>query len=96
MVVFLKLVRGLGQLALGLLVLVGLLHFLVISNLTERLVNEEVYYAAIDIIDLYNRIYEDVLVDEALVSQNDNLLGGVQLDVHQQAVAALREMNNDN
>ena len=96
MVVFLKLVRGLDQLALGLLVLVGLLHFLVISNLTERLVNEEVYYAAIDSMDLYNRIYEGVLVDEALASQNDNLLGGVQLDVHQQAVAALREMNNDN
>ncbi len=81
-----------GQLLLGLAVLAGLLHFLVISNLTGRLVNEDVYYAAIDGVDLYNRVYAEVLVDEALTEQTGNLLGGVQLDVHGQAVSALKEI----
>ena len=96
MAVFLNLSRGLGQLVLGLVVMAGLLHFLVITNLTGRLVNEEVYFAAIDSVDLYNRIYDEVLVDDALASQTDNLMGGVQMDVHQQAVAVLREMINGN
>ncbi len=92
MTVFVKLLRALGKLVLGLAVLAGLLHFLIISNLTGRLVNEDVYYAAIDGVDLYNRVYDEVLVDEALTEQTGNLLGGVHLDVHGQAVAALREI----
>ena len=92
MTVFRTPLRRLGQFLLGLAVLAGLLHFLVISNLTQRLVDEEVYYAAINDTDAYNRIYDEVLVDEALREQTDNLLGGVQLDVHDQAVAVLREI----
>ena len=86
------LLRGLGRLLLALLILAGLLHFLVISNLTGRLVNEEVYFVAIDSVDVYNRIYDEVLVDEALQEQTGNLLGGVQLGVHDEAVALLREV----
>ena len=92
MAVFLRLLRGLGRPALGLVVLAGLLHLLVVSNFTGRLVNEEVYYAAIDSAGLYNRIYDEVLVDDALASKTGNLLGGVQLDVHQQIVEVLREV----
>ena len=63
MAVFTKLLRRLGQFLLGLATLAGLLHFLIISNLTGRLVNDGVYYAAINICGRYNRIYDEVLVD---------------------------------
>ena len=46
--------------------LAGLLNFPAISNPTERLVNDEVCYVAINDSDLYNRIYDEVLVYEAL------------------------------
>ena len=41
------LVRVLGRLVLGLAIFAGLLHFLVISNFTQRLVSPEVYDVAI-------------------------------------------------
>ena len=92
MAVLMTLLRGLGRLLLGLAVLVALLYFLVISNLTQRLIDDQVYYDALDDTDAYNRIYDEVLVDEALREQTGNLLGDVQLKVHDEVVALLREI----
>ena len=92
MAVLMTLLRGLGRLLLGLAVLVALLYFLVISNLTQRLIDDQVYYDALNDTDAYNRIYDEVLVDEALREQTDNLLGDVQLKVHDEVVALLREI----
>ena len=92
MAVLMTLLRVLVRLLLGLVVLVALLYFLVISNLTQRLIDDQVYYDALNDTDAYNRIYDEVLVDEALREQTDNLLGNVQLKVHDEVVALLREI----
>ena len=86
------LLRVLGRLVLGLAILAGLLHFLVISNFTQRLVTSEVYDVAISDTDAYNRIYDEVLVDDALSDQTEDLLGGLQIDTHQRVVELLRQI----
>ena len=88
----LTLLRALAGLILGLVIFAGLLYFLVVVNFSQRLVEPEVYNVAIEDTDAYNRIYDEVLVDEALIDQTGNLMGDIQLEVHEQAVGVLREV----
>lgn len=88
----LTLLRALAGLILGLVVFAGLLYFLVVVNFSQRLVESEVYNAAISDTDAYNRIYDEVLVDEALKDQTGNLLGDIDIEVHEEAVEVLREV----
>lgn len=75
---------------LGIAILAGLLHTLVLSNFSQRLIQPETYYTAINQTDAYNRIYDEVLVDDALSASTRNLLGGVDLDLQNQAVPLLK------
>ena len=84
--------RVLVRLVLGLAIFAGLLHFLVISNFTQRLVDSDVYDVAISDTDAYNRIYDEVLVDEALSDQAEDLLGGLEIDAQEEAVELLRQV----
>ena len=86
------LIRVLGRLVLGLAIFAGLLHFLVISNFTQRLASSEVYDVAFSDTDAYNRIYVEVLVDDALSDQTQDLLGGLEIDVQEEAVELLRQV----
>ena len=86
------LLRVLGRMVLGLIIFAGLLHFLVISNFTQRLVNADIYYVAINDTNAYNRIYDEVLVDEALSDQTGDLLGGIEIEVQEQTVELLRNI----
>ena len=88
----LTVLRALAGLVLGLVVFAGLLYFLVVVNFSQRLVEPKVYNVAISDTDAYNRIYDEVLVDEALKDQTGNLTGDLQLDVSEEAVAVLREV----
>ena len=88
----LTLLRALAGLVLGLAVFAGLLYFLVVVNFSQRLVEPEVYSVAINDTDAYNRIYDEVLVDEALRDQTGNLMGDIQLEIQEQAVEVLREV----
>ena len=88
----LTLLRALAGLVLGLAVFAGLLYFLVVVNFSQRLVEPEVYNVAISDTDAYNRIYDEVLVDEALRDHTGNLTGDIQLEIQEQAVAVLREV----
>ena len=88
----LTVLRALAGLVLGLAVFAGLLYFLVVVNFSQRLVESEVYYVAIKDTDAYNRIYTEVLVDEALKDQTGNLLGDVEIQAHEEAVEVLREV----
>ena len=83
--------RVLGGVVLGLVVFAGLLYLLLLVNITEHLQDPEIYRTAFIEADAYNRIYDEVLVDEALQEQTANLLGGVDLEA-QDAVKALREV----
>ena len=92
----LGILRLLGRMVLGLAILAGLLHYLVLSNFTQRLVDAETYTEAINETDAYNRVYDEVLVDDALQNATGNLLGGVDLGVeaadNAAAVDLLREI----
>ena len=83
--------RGLGGLILGLVVFAGLLYLLLVVNITQRLEDPAFYRTALTDTDAYNRIYDEVLLDEALQEQTRDLLGGVNLDT-EEAVEVLRDV----
>ena len=87
-----SLLRVFGRLILGAAILAGLIHTLVLSNFSQRLVQSETYTVAINETDAYNRIYDEVLVDDALSGPTRNLLGGVELDLQNEAVTLLRQI----
>ena len=80
------------SLALGLAVFAGLLYLLVAANFTRRLEAPEVYSAAVSETGAYDRIYDEVLVDEALRERTGRLLGDIDIAVHDEAVELLREV----
>ncbi len=87
-----KLLRALAGLLLGMMVFAGLFYHLVVVNVSQRIENPEVYNVAIEDTGAYNRIYGEVLVDEALEDQTGNLLGDLEIEVNEEAVAVLREV----
>ena len=85
------LLRVLGSLALGLVVIAGLLYLLVVVNIIQRLEDPELYRAAFTETDAYNRIYDEVLVDAAVQDETLDLLGGVGLETHE-SIEVLRDV----
>ena len=85
-------VRVLAGLVLGLVIFAGLLYLLIVVNFSQRLEDPEVYRVAVNETDAYNRVYDEVLVDDALKDQTENLLGGVEFDVQQEAIEILRDI----
>lgn len=86
------LLRALAGLILGMVVFAGLIYFLVVVNFSQRLEDPEVYNVAIRETDAYNRVYDEVLVDEALEDQTANLVGDLDIDVNEEAVEVLRDV----
>ena len=84
--------KVLGGVFLGLMVFAGLLYLLLLVNITERLQDPEIYRTAFTETDAYNRIYDEVLVDEAVQEQvAADLLGGVDLKA-QDAVKVIKDV----
>ena len=83
--------RIVASLMLGLVILAGLLCYLLLVNISQRLDDSEVYKDAIDRTDAYNRIYDEVLVDEGVQDQTLDLLVGVGLEA-QESIEALRDV----
>ena len=71
--------RIVASLMLGFVIFASLLCYLLLVNISQRLDDSEVYKDAIDDTNAYNRIYDEVLVDEAFKEQTVNLLGGVEV-----------------
>ena len=84
--------RAVAGLILGLVIFAGLLYSLVLVNFTQRLEDPEVYKTAINETDAYNRIYDEVLVDDALADQAGDLLGGVEAETQEEVIEVLREV----
>ncbi len=89
MVTFLRAAAGV---ALALAIIAGLLYLLVAANFTRWLEDSRVYKAAVSETGTYARIYDEVLVDEALRERSGQLLGGVELADHGDAVRVLRDI----
>lgn len=86
------LLRAVAGLILGLVIFAGLLYSLVLVNFFQRLEDPEVYKTAINETDAYNRIYDEVLVDDALEDQTDGLLGGVEVATRKEVVEVLKDV----
>ena len=87
-----KLLRSLAGTLLGIVVFAGLFHYLVVVNVSQRIEDPEVYNAPIEGTGAYNRIYDEVLVDEAIEDHTGNLLGDLEIEDSGEAVAVLREV----
>ena len=85
------LLRALGSLILGLVVIAGLLYLFVVVNITQRLEDPEIYRTAFTETDVYNRIYDEVLVDAAIQDQTLDMFGGVGLET-QESIEVLRDV----
>ena len=65
----LSIVRAAAALVLGVIIFVGFLFFLILNNLSDKLLSADFYKDTIAGQDTYNRIYDEVLVDEELLDK---------------------------
>ena len=88
------LIRAALGLVLGMAIFAALIYYLVVGNISQRLQDAEVYAVAISDTDAYNRVYDEVLVDEALNDELAALLGNVEFQGHDSAhrVGVLRDV----
>ena len=86
------LLRAVAGLTLGTVIFAGLLFYLVVVNFSQRLENPQVYNVAVSDTGAYSRIYDEVLVDEALREQSSRLLGNMEIATHEEAVQVLRDI----
>ena len=77
---------------LGIVVFVGFLFLILVGNFTDKLLNADFYKDIIAGQDSYNRIYDEVLVDQELRDKTDELLGNIQVVDHVEIVGLLREI----
>ena len=84
--------RAAAALVLGVIIFVGFLLFLILNNFTGKLLNADFYKDTIAGQDTYNRIYEEVLVDEELLGKTQEFLGDIQIVTQQDMVDLMREI----
>ena len=80
--------RPLLTIILWALFFAGFLWWSLQANVADKLLTAEFYTDTISQQDAYNRIYDEVLLDEDLEDTTQDLLGGVQV-ISQQEVADL-------
>ena len=64
---------------LGIVIFAGLLLTLVVNNIVDKLLNGEFYTDTIAEQNTYNRIYDDVLLDQKTKEKVQELLGDVKV-----------------
>ena len=88
----LSIIRSVAALVLGVVVFFGFLFLLPLTNFSDKLLSAEFYTDTISGEDTYNRIYDEVLLDEELERTTQDLLGGVQVVSQAEIVGLLREI----
>ena len=84
--------RALGSTILGILIFLGFLTLLVVNNFSSKLFSADFYTRILNEQDVYNRIYDEVLLGDRLTSDTRGLLGDIQLVTHEEIVRLLREI----
>jgi len=82
-------VLGLG---LAVVVFVGFGLSLLLTNFSDKLLSADFYKDTIAAQDTYNRIYDEVLVDDKLKEKSAEFLGDIKVVSHQEIVDLLREI----
>ena len=82
---------GMG-LVLGAVIFVGFALSLLLSNFSDKLLSADFYKNTIAAEDTYNRIYDEVLVDDELKEKTAEFLGDIKVVNRQEIVDLLREI----
>ncbi|MCI0848233.1 MAG: hypothetical protein J4N86_06855 [Chloroflexi bacterium] len=87
-----SILRSGAAMVLGVVIFVGFLFFLILNNFSDKLLSADFYNDTIAAEDTYNRIYDEVLVDEELLDKTEEFLGDIQVVNHQDIVDLMREI----
>ena len=77
---------------LGVVIFVGFLFVLILNNFSDKLLSADFYMSTIAAEDTYDRIYNEVLVDDELKDRTQELLGDIKVVEHQEIVDLLEEI----
>lgn len=77
---------------LTVVIFVGFALSLVLSNFSDKLLSADFYKDTIANEDTYNRIYDEVLVDDELMDKTSGFLGDIKVISHQEIVDLLKEI----
>ena len=72
-------VRSLISFVLGVAIFIAFLGFLLASNFSDKLLSADFYTETLAGEDTYNRIYDEVLVDDQLRETTEDLLGDIKV-----------------
>ena len=84
--------RTVATLVLGIVIFFGFLFLLGERTFSAKLLNADFYKETISGQDAYNRIYDQVLLDQELQETTRDLLGDIKVVSHQDVVQLLREI----
>ena len=87
-----SILRAGAGLVLGVVIFVGFLFFLILNNFSDKLLSADFYMSTIAAEDTYDRIYNEVLVDDELKHRTQELLGDIKVVEHQEIVDLLEEI----
>ena len=87
-----EILRSVLALVLGVIVFFGFLFLLLLNNFSDKLLSPEFYIDTIVGENTYNRVYDEVLLDQELLDTTQDLLGGVQVVTQEDIVMLLRQI----
>jgi hypothetical protein len=85
--------RSLVSLILGIAIFFAFFAFLLVNNFSDKLLDADIYIETIAEEDTYNRIYDEILLDEELLADTtQDLLGRIEVIDQKDIVKLLREI----
>ena len=84
--------RAGATLVLGVAIFVGFLSYLIMNNFSDKLLTADFYNDTLAAEDAYNRIYDEVLLDDELMDTTEKFLGGIEIADHQDVIDLMREV----
>ena len=87
-----SIIRAAAALVIGVVIFIGFLLFLVLNSFEDKLLSADFYKDTIAGEDTYNRIYEEVLIDEELLDSTQEFLGDIQIVTEQDMIDLMREI----
>ena len=84
--------RAGATLVLGVAIFVGFLSYLIMNNFSDKLLAADFYKNTLAAEDAYNRIYDEVLLDDELMDTTEKFLGGIEIADHQDVIDLMREV----
>ena len=85
-------IRSVVALVLGVVVFFGFLFLLLLNNVSDKMLSSDFYTDTITGEDTYNRVYDEVLLDQELLGTTQDLLGDVQVISQEEIVMLLRQI----